>query len=168
MSEPVEVEVSAPVAMLDDMDVNLKKDLEEAVDAVVNSPGSAAPLKRKKEEKSSDATADGGSPVEPPKKKNPRFGRNSDGTLAKKADKKEIVRKSPWGKFLADFKSKNPDLCPVDATVEARKIYRPVNGKQKSFERIYTEVWKHSNPKWPLMDKKLRTERIRSDFIKAI
>lgn len=102
------------------------------------------------------------------KRKNPRFGRNSDGQLAEKAEKKVVVRKSRWGKFLADFKTANPGMCSQTATIEARKIYKPANGKNKSFERIYTEVWKQRNPHWTLMAKPERLTRIRDDFIKAI
>lgn len=101
-------------------------------------------------------------------KKNPRFGKNPDGTPAKKADKKEIVRKSEWGQYLFDFKQKHPDLCPLEATIEARKTYVPKSGKQKSFERIFTEVWKTKNPKWSQMTKEQRVAAIRADFVKAI
>ena len=99
-------------------------------------------------------------------KKNARFGRNADGTAAKKAEKKPIVRKSPWGRYLALFKADHPELCSLEATIEARKNYRPKNGKKKSFERIYTEVWKTRNPKWGLMSKETRSDTVRKDFIK--
>jgi uncharacterized short protein YbdD (DUF466 family) len=101
-------------------------------------------------------------------KKNARFGRNPDGTPAKKADKKEIERKSDWGKFLHDFKQKHPDIYGLEATIEARKVYVPKSGKQKSFERIFTEVWKQTNPGWPRMTKEERTAAIRKAFIAAI
>ncbi len=105
-------------------------------------------------------------PVATPGKKNTRFGRNADGTAAKKAERKPIVRKSRWGKYLADFKMSHPELCSLDATIEARKLYRPKNNKQKSFERIFTEAWLQRNPKGAILPKDLRTEKIRSDFIK--
>lgn len=100
-------------------------------------------------------------------KKNPRFGKNPDGSPAPKAVKKEIIRKSEWGRFLHAFKEENPDLYPLEATIEARKLYTPKSGKQKSFERIYSEVWKQRNPKWAKMSKEERTLAIRNDFIKA-
>lgn len=103
----------------------------------------------------------------PIKRKNPRFGRNSDGTAAPKAEKKPIERKSQWGKFLAAYKEEHPDLCAYEATIEARKVYQPANGKSKSFERIFTEVWKQRNPKWVKMDKATKRQRIREDFIKS-
>ncbi len=107
--------------------------------------------------------------AEPQKgKKNARFGRNPDGTPAKKADKKEVERKSEWGRFLHDFKARHPDLAPLEATIEARKVYVPESGKQKSFERIFTEVWKTRNPRWPKMDKAERLIAIRAAFVKII
>ncbi len=112
-------------------------------------------------------TTDKDTPAPSTKRKNPRFGRNADGTPAKKADKKEVVRKSEWGRFLAAFKASHPLLCSVEATIEARKIYRPANGKQKSFERMFKEVWKQRNPKWALMSKAELATNIRNDFIKA-
>jgi hypothetical protein len=101
-------------------------------------------------------------------KKNARFGKNPDGTPAPKMPKVEVERKSEWGRFLHKYKQDNPDLCPLEATIEARKLYTPKSGKQKSFERMYTEVWKQKNPKWPKMSKDERTAAIRADFIKAI
>jgi len=101
-------------------------------------------------------------------KKNARFGRNPDGTPAKKADKKEIERKSEWGKYLHDYKLAHPDICSLEATIEARKTYIPKSGKQKSFERIFTEVWKTKNPMWQKMTKEQRTLAIRAAFVGAI
>jgi hypothetical protein len=101
-------------------------------------------------------------------KKNARFGKNPDGTPAKKADKKEVERKSEWGRFLHEFKTKHSDMCPLEATIEARKVYIPKSGKQKSFERIFTEVWKQQNPMWQRLDKQERVAAIRKSFIKSI
>lgn len=101
-------------------------------------------------------------------KKNPRFGRNPDGTTAAKAPKKEVVRKSPWGIWLHQYKEDHPDLYPAEATIEARKYYKAKNNKEKSFERLYTEVWKQRNPRWPKMAKEERAAAIRADFLKAI
>ena len=101
-------------------------------------------------------------------KKRPRFGKNPDGTPAPKVPKKEPERKSPWGKYLHQYKLEHPDLTNADAEVEARKVYTPANGKKKSFERMYTEVWKKRNPKWEKMDKEERRIAIRADFVKAI
>lgn len=105
----------------------------------------------------------------PPKgKKNARFGRNPDGTPAKKADKKEVERKSPWGRFLHQYKLDHPELHSLEATIEARKVYTPQSGKQKSFERIFTEVWKTKNPRWASFSKEQRIAAIRADFIKLV
>lgn len=101
-------------------------------------------------------------------KKNARFGRNPDGTPAKKADKKDIERKSEWGRFLHQFKTSHPEMHSLEATIEARKVYIPQSGKQKSFERIYTEVWKVKNPRWQQMSKEQRVAAIRADFIKLV
>jgi len=102
------------------------------------------------------------------RKGGPRFGKNPDGTPAKKADKKEIERTSEWGKFLHGFKLAHPEISSLEATIEARKVYVPKSGKQKSFERIFTEVWKTQNPMWPKMDKEQRTLAIRRSFLDAI
>lgn len=101
-------------------------------------------------------------------KKNARFGKNPDGTPAKKADKKEVERKSEWGRWLHDFKVSHPDMHALEATIEARKTYIPKSGKQKSFERIFTEVWKTKNPRWATFTKEQRHAAIRADFIKSI
>jgi hypothetical protein len=100
-------------------------------------------------------------------KKNSRFGKNADGTPAKKVDK-HIERKSEWGKFLHKYKLEHPDVYGLQATMDARKVYVPKSGKQKSFERIFTEVWKQKNPDWQRFDKEQRLAAIRADFIKAI
>ena len=97
-----------------------------------------------------------------------RVGRNKVVTDGAPVEKKVIVRKSRWGKFLAEYKGEHPELCSVEATIAARKVYKPANGKNKSFERIFTEVWRQRNPHWAKMDKKERAQRIRDDFIKAI
>lgn len=101
-------------------------------------------------------------------KKNARFGKNPDGTPAKKADKKEVERKSEWGRWLHQYKVDHPNLAPLEATIEARKTYIPKSGKQKSFERIFTEVWKVKNPRWTTFTKEQRHAAIRADFIKSI
>ncbi len=101
-------------------------------------------------------------------KKHARFGRNPDGTPAKKADKKEVERKSPWGRFLHQYKLDHPELHSLEATIEARKVYTPVSGKQKSFEKIFTEVWKTKNPRWQNFTKEQRIAAIRADFIKLV
>lgn len=101
-------------------------------------------------------------------KKNTRFGRNADGTAAKKADKKMYVHKSDWGLFLADFKRTHPDMVPQDATMEAQMRYIPKNGKKKSFERIFTEVWKRYTPKHVHMTKEQKALAMREDFIRTI
>jgi hypothetical protein len=101
-------------------------------------------------------------------KKNPRFGKNADGTPAPKVPKVEVERKSPWGRFLHKFKIDNPDLCPAEATIEARKVYPSPNGKPKSYEKLYSEVWKQKNPRWPKMTKEERSIAMRAAFIKVI
>lgn len=101
--------------------------------------------------------------------KRPRFGKNPDGTPAEKVEKKAVERKSPWGIFLHKFKMEHPDLCPAEATVEARKIYVPKSGKKKSFERIATEQWKASHPReWAKLTKEERIEAVRAHFIKLV
>lgn len=106
---------------------------------------------------------------QPPKgKKHARFGKNPDGTPAKKADKKEVERKSSWGRFLHQYKLEHPELHSLEATIEARKVYTPVSGKQKSFEKIFTEVWKTKNPRWQTFTKEQRVAAIRADFIKLV
>lgn len=137
-------------------------------EAPVESSEDAGATKRKREEETNENS--NLSPEAPvaPKKKNPRFGRNADGTPAPKAQKKAYDHKSEWGKFLAAYKTKHPQLCSREATIAARMVYCPKDGKNKSFERIYTEVWKERNPKWTLMDKAERRKKIRSDFIVSI
>lgn len=101
-------------------------------------------------------------------KKNTRFGRNADGTVAKKADKKEYEHKSDWGKFLADFKKTHPGMLPQDATMEAQMRYVPKNNKKKSYERIFCEVWKRYTPQHVQMSKEEKILAMREDFIRTI
>lgn len=135
-------------------DAAIEADLDIAMQALPESPAPAAGVA------APEAKQQG--------KKNARFGKNPDGSPAKKADKKEVERKSDWGRFLHEFKIKNPELCPLEATIEARKVYVPKSGKQKSFERIFTEVWKQQNPMWLRMGKEERVAAIRKSFIGAI
>jgi hypothetical protein len=118
------------------------------------------------EKKMEEAKVEGEQPQKG--KKHPRFGKNPDGTPAKKADKKEVERKSPWGRYLHQYKLDHPELHSLEATIEARKLYTPVSGKQKSFEKIFTEVWKTKNPRWQTFTKEQRIAAIRADFIKCI
>lgn len=101
-------------------------------------------------------------------RKNPRFGKNPDGTVAKKADKTPIERKSPWGRYLFQYKVDHPELYGLEATIEARKHYVPTGKKPKSFERIFTEVWKTKNPNWQKFSKEERLAAIRASFVATI
>ncbi len=148
LMEVPDVEIAVPTP---DKDQAIDQDLEDAM---------ASP---------EDTKMGGDSPAEPKKgKKNARFGRNPDGTPAKKQDKKEVERRSEWGKFLHKFKQEHKEYHSLQATIEARKVYIPSSGKQKSFERIFTEVWKTKNPMWQSMSKEQRVLAIRESFVKSI
>jgi hypothetical protein len=138
---------------------------------------------KKKEETSSSSEApslvtpeqapvqEGEKAVEPPKKKGGRFGRNALPGTPKKSDI-EVECKSPWGKFLRQYKKENPELDPVTATREARKRYVPVSSdgkaKPKSFERIWMDRWKEKNPNWKKYATEERKRLAREAFIREI
>lgn len=146
-------------------DISLEAALEAALEAVEApmdtseekgvkvSPTEAPPAPKGEEEKA---------------KKRPRFGKNPDGTPAPKVPKKIVECKTPWGQFLRKFKAEHPDLSSAEAEIEARKNYIPKSGKEKSFERIFSEVWKRKNPKWEKLTKEELRATIRADFIKMI
>ena len=158
-TEPSAPATKKAVAFADKLEV-------KAATVTLDSPPTLLPAKAMEDDLDAEMTEDE-KPVSKGKK-NPRFGRNPDGTPAAKAPKKDVVRKSPWGIFLHQYKEEHPDLYPQEATIEARKHYKPKSGKEKSFERLFTEVWKQRNPKWPKMTKEDRAAAIRADFIKAI
>lgn len=100
------------------------------------------------------------------KRKNGRFAPNEGTEPVQKKD--DTARKSEWGKFLIAFKLEHPTMDPFTATTEARKRYVPVNGKLKSFQKMYTEVWKTKHPNWKSMTAEQRYDAIRMSFIETI
>ncbi len=147
--------VPAPEGAMATMDADLAQAMDENDVFVIRLPSPEGVVEAKGEEKKQG-------------KKNARFGKNPDGTPAKKADKKDVERKSSWGIYLHQYKLDHPDLASLEATIEARKEYVPKSGKQKSFERIFTEVWKTKNPRWKQFSKEQRIAAIRADFIKLV
>jgi hypothetical protein len=160
---PMETSQCNPPVLPTNQNAPSAEDLDAAMASIPDGP---VPLKPSEAAPKSDFSIIPGPPKQG--KKNARFGRNPDGTPAKKADKKEVERKSEWGRFLHNFKLQHPQLHSLEATIEARKVYVPQSGKQKSFERIFTEVWKVNNPHWQKMSKEQRTSAIREAFIKKI
>lgn len=147
-----------------------KKDTEEPQNAVPASPQKeSVPTPPQKEpENPPEVQAAPEGPAPPKKNLGKRFGRNAEGGAAKKQDTKKTECKSAWGKFKRDFQDANPDMDPLLAEIEARKMYVPKNGKQKSLEKIYTEFWKSRNRNWKRLDGVERKKRIRTDFIKSL
>lgn len=113
-----------------------------------------------------DATAQ--TPSAPAKRgrKNGRFGKSEEN--AEKKVKEEAIRKSRWGRFLHEFKKANPNMNPLEATYEGRKRYVPENGKEKSYQKLWAEVWKTKNPGWRRFTDEERAIAMRQSFIESI
>lgn len=102
-------------------------------------------------------------------RKNGRFGGDpgEPASAPKKQDRSD-ERKSEWGRFLHKWKTDHPKMDPLEATIEARKRYVPSNGKAKSLERMFIEVWKARHPHWKLLTKEDKEKAIRKTFIDTI
>jgi hypothetical protein len=99
-------------------------------------------------------------------RKNGRFGKLEEGEERKVKPAPE--RKSPWGKYLFEYKQQHPELNPLEATIEARKRYVPENGKKKSYQKLFAEVWKIKNPDWRRFTESERQLAMRQSFIDYI
>lgn len=87
----------------------------------------------------------------------------------KEAPAEEPERKTPWGKWLHEYKKSHPELNAFDAKIEARKYYQPKNNKRKSFHRIFAEKWKATNPAWRnIKDPKELDRAIRDAFLAQV
>jgi len=80
--------------------------------------------------------------------------------------KRKPGQPSAWNQFLKNFQSSHPDLNAGSSIIEARKRYVPPNGRAKSYERIFKEVWKARNPAWKTLYREDELEdKIRADFL---
>ena len=85
-----------------------------------------------------------------------------------KERKKHPSEKSEWNRFLKDFQYRNPDMALGESLIEARKRYVPKNGKLKSYERLWRDVWRAKNPAWKSMASEEWRGKMREDFLDAI
>ncbi len=55
--------------------------------------------------------------------------------------RKRPTKKSAWSKYLANYKLTHPEMDAGEAQIQARKRYVPGSGKEKSYERLFREVF---------------------------
>lgn len=87
----------------------------------------------------------------------------------KKKSQAEFEGPSAWTKYLRDFQFKNPGMSKGESEIEARKYYIKPNGRAKSYERIYRDVWRARHPTWKVdFNAAEAKDKMRADFLVAI
>lgn len=86
----------------------------------------------------------------------------------RKKKHQEPKESSKWDAYVRAWISAHPGSSHEECLREARKRYIPPNGKLKSYQRIWTEVWRLKNPGWSHMDPDDRRKKMREDFLEAI
>jgi hypothetical protein len=107
-------------------------------------------------------------PVDPKPRKRKNHSHPDCETCSKK---KSLSDNTPsnWIKYLQNFRLQNPSMSVTESIIEARKSYVPANGKLKSYERLWTEVWKARNPTWKVtLSKDEAKKKMREDFLLKI
>jgi hypothetical protein len=83
--------------------------------------------------------------------------------------KKKTLGPSPWAEFLRKFQHAHPGMDMGESIIEARKRYIGPNGRPKSYEKTWKQVWQHRNPTWRTFGSPEEIKaRMREDFLNKI
>lgn len=112
--------------------------------------------------------SDGVAPSQALVKQSKRKSTSSSSSSEPKA-KKQQEGPSKWARFLTSFQQSNPGMSMGESIIEARKRYIGPNGRPKSYEKTWKQVWQHRNPTWKTMGTAEEIKaKMREDFLNKI
>lgn len=143
-----------------------EEDNEESLQIVPLQRSSAVDLKLPPD---LDFREKGVAPSEPMVKQKRKAPSSSSSSDSNKSKKKTTLGPSPWAEFLHKFQQSHPGMNMGESTIEARKRYIGPNGRPKSYEKTWKQVWQHRNPTWKTIGTPEEIKaKMRADFLDKI